>query len=85
MAPVARKEVSEVGSDIWLRRMAQQGRRLPYNGVDSGTKAGFRQECDKRVKRLELWLLVAHRWQWTMARRCQAWADDEEVLVGIGV
>jgi hypothetical protein len=51
---MARKEVSEVGSDVWLRQMAQQGRRLPYDGVDSGTKAGFRQECDKRVKRVDL-------------------------------
>jgi hypothetical protein len=36
-------------------------------------------------KKVVLWLLVAHRWQWRRARWCQAWVDNEEVLLGIDI
>lgn len=41
-ALVVRKEAGEVGSNVRLWWMAQQGHRLPYDDVDSGTKVGFR-------------------------------------------
>lgn len=70
MALVARKEAGEVGSDVRLWWMAQQGHRLPYDDVDCGTKVRFRQEHDEREKRVVLWLPVAHRRQWRRARWC---------------
>jgi hypothetical protein len=42
VALVVRKEASEVGSNVRLWWMTQQGHRLPYDDVDSGTKVRFR-------------------------------------------